>query len=882
MSKILKTHPFAPIPDAIGQDILVLTPHPAAARALGVPHIKLETLAARLLAENGLGIASAVKSRQLLRTAVRRRTEESDVSGYAGLISETLATILRTGIDTDRLMQHGSGRVRVLAAVAAEYVRLLREQHLVDAAEVVHQASLLPVKPEKILVYGYFRARSEEIEFLNKLAADESIYYLPCGKRDIFYSNIQWSDSMLANGWDEDSGNSEAEQTIGKYAAECFAERSTRCPDAVKAFRCRDAEAETRFILGSVKRLILDGVDAGSIAIVCRRPEEYARIFDEVGAEYGLPLCINVQVPIGTTAVGALITQTIEAVRTGLDSEPTARLLMHPFGPDNAEGAWPKARSTRPCGVEEWSRLWPDAAGLSWPESQSPAMWANTLNDFLNGLKVKQKAAENARELLALYTFQDTLREAVNAEPRTEISFEAFASLIADILAESSTPFSPSLVGVEVFSPDTLIGGNYDHIFAAGMAEGVFPAAVVDNPVVDFYERRQLAGHGLAFESAAEIARWASASFFLTLIAAQRSVTLTYPVQEGRDETLPSPFLERLGVNITDAPFDHASSIEERRHDILPLFDIEPGDDAALAFSRTSYTAELARGREPGITEYDGVIARSLDATARMWSVSQFTQIGQCAFRWFASKVLRLELPDEAVNEIDRRTLGSFYHKVLELSVEPLLGRADIRSAVIAGLDDAFTAAEADPELKVTSLPNWDKLRNDHLRILRRTVNSEDFIQEGAVILELEKKFEGEWEGLPMQGFIDRIDETPDGLFAIDYKTGSSAPKGIKDTDGRLKIDVQLPLYTHVALRSLYPDKELGKGGYYSIRKGKILKKAGLEKMEELAELPAFVKATLAAGRFAVEPDVKGEACKYCDFADVCRIGSRRRVDDAV
>ena len=73
MSKILKTHPFAPIPDEIGQDMLVLTPHQAAARALGVPHVKLETLARRLLAANGLGIASPLKARQMLGTAIRRR-----------------------------------------------------------------------------------------------------------------------------------------------------------------------------------------------------------------------------------------------------------------------------------------------------------------------------------------------------------------------------------------------------------------------------------------------------------------------------------------------------------------------------------------------------------------------------------------------------------------------------------------------------------------------------------------------------------------------------------------------------------------------------------------------------------------------------------------
>ncbi len=882
MSRILKTHPFAPVPDEIGPDVCVLTPHPAAARALGVPHIKLETIAARRLAANGFGIASPIKARQMLRAAIRRRTEERDVSGYAGLISETLATILRTGINTAKLLEHGSPRVRVLAAVADEYVRLLREQDLADPAEVVHQASLLPLEPEKILVYGYFRARSEEIAFLNRLAAIGSIYYLPCGDTGIFHSNIFWRDSMIASGWNEETDDPANERTVGRSAAECFAESLTKCPDTVHAFRCRDIDAETRFILGRVKRLLLDGADSGSVAIVCRQPEKYARIFAEVGAEYGLPLCINVPVPLSITAVGALITQMTDAVSTGHDFEPMARLLMHPFGPDRTEGIWPAARSTRPRGVEEWSRFWAEAACLSWPESQSPALWARTLNKCLDDLGVKLKAADSARELTALYTFQDALREAVSMEQQTEMSFEAFAALVSEVLTEASTPFSPSPVGVEVFSPDTIIGGSFDNVFIAGMAEGVFPAAVVDNPVVDFYERRHLAEHGIAFESAAEIARWASASFFLTLIASERSVTLTYPVLEGRDEFLPSPFLEKMGVDIAEAPSDHASSIEERRYDILPLTEIDSGDDPVLAPARSSYQAELARGSEPGMTEFDGIISRSLDAEARTWSVSQFTQIGQCAFRWFASRVLRLEPPDEAVNEIDRRTLGSFYHKVLELAVAPSLGKADIRTAVIAALDGAFTEAEANPELNVTSLPNWDKLRGDHLRILRRAVNSEEFIQEGAVILELEKKFEGEWEGLRMQGYIDRIDETPDGLFAIDYKTGSSVPKGIKDADGRLKTDVQLPLYTHVALRSLYPNKQLGQGGYYSIRKGKIIKTAGLEKMDELAGFPAFVKATLSKGRFAVEPDVKGDACEYCDFADVCRIGSRRRNDDAV
>lgn len=882
MSKILKTHPFAPIPDNIGPDVRVLTPHPVAARALGVPHIKLETLAEWRLAANGLGVASPITARQLLRIAVRRRTDEPDAGAYAQRISAALSTILRTGIDAEKLLKAGSPNVRVLAAVAAEYVRLLREQHLVDAAEVVHQASLLPIKPEKVLVYGYFRARSEEIGFLNKLADDESVYYLPCGEEHIFHSNILWRDKMLASGWAEDATGYADEDSAGRIAARCFEHRTEGCPDAVRSFRCRNMDAEARFILGRVKRLLIDGADAERIGIVCNSPENYAPILAEVGREYGLPLRINVKVPVLTTAVGAFISAILETVRTALEFETTARLLMHPFSPEMPDGFWRSARSTRPNDADQWAALWPRSACLSWPERQGPKAWASTLNDTINELGVKQQASKSARELRSLYAFQDALREAVNSEHRDEMSFEAFSALVADVMAEVTTPFSPSRVGIEVFSPDTVMGGDLDHLFIAGMAEGIFPAAVVDNSVVDFYERRQLAAEGISFESAAEIARWSSASFFLTLLAAKSSVTMTYAVSEGRDEYLPSSFLQRLGVNTLPEPDDLASSIEERRRDVLTHEDISADGDAVLAHARTSFAVELTRISEPGMSEYDGVIGRSLDATAQAWSVSQFTQIGQCAFRWFAGKVLRLKPPDEALNEIDRRTLGSFYHKVLELALAPLLGKTDIGPEAVAALDDAFTAAEADEELNVTSLPNWDKLRADHLRILRRAVSSEEFLKDGAVVLELEKEFSGEWEGLQMRGYIDRIDETPDGLFAIDYKTGSLPPKGIKNADGQLKIDVQLPLYTHIALRSLYPDKQLGKGGYYAIRKGKIMKTAGLEEMEELRDFPETVKRILREGDFAVEPDVKGDACTFCDFSDVCRIGARRRSEDAV
>jgi CRISPR/Cas system-associated exonuclease Cas4 (RecB family) len=42
--------------------------------------------------------------------------------------------------------------------------------------------------------------------------------------------------------------------------------------------------------------------------------------------------------------------------------------------------------------------------------------------------------------------------------------------------------------------------------------------------------------------------------------------------------------------------------------------------------------------------------------------------------------------------------------------------------------------------------------------------------------------------------------------------------------------------------------------------------------LEEFAE---HLKRSLADGRFPVDPDVKRDACVYCDFAAVCRKGPR-------
>jgi ATP-dependent helicase/DNAse subunit B len=212
---------------------------------------------------------------------------------------------------------------------------------------------------------------------------------------------------------------------------------------------------------------------------------------------------------------------------------------------------------------------------------------------------------------------------------------------------------------------------------------------------------------------------------------------------------------------------------------------------------------------------------------------------------------------------------------VLELATDRTLDAEDQRAAILAVLEDAFREAENDDKVRLPDYDNWELQADEHLKTIRRSVESKAFIGEGDRIIAAEKEFRTTWRGLVIRGTIDRVDETPDGLVAIDYKTSSVAPKGAKDEDGNLKLDVQIPIYASVALSELYPDKVVGQSKYYSLTKGKNLTAARDNATDGVVRLIDRLKQRLAAGAFPIDPDRKNDACKYCEFDSVCRRSQR-------
>jgi ATP-dependent helicase/DNAse subunit B len=404
------------------------------------------------------------------------------------------------------------------------------------------------------------------------------------------------------------------------------------------------------------------------------------------------------------------------------------------------------------------------------------------------------------------------------------------------------------------------------------MAEGKLPPPVADNPVIDFYERARLAERGIEFEEAAEVARWSALSFYFTLLAAAESITLSFPVSIENQQKIPSAYFARLGLDPAAAS---SNSVYCEAEELRQLLRSDAPDDGLLTLARRQLSIEAVRESVAVADEYDGVTGIAIDPLSRSWSASQFTVLGQCPYRWFAQKVLELKEAEEADTSLSPATKGNLYHKTLELAVERSRNAGDLRSAVLDVLEDCFNQAEADPNVGLPALENWPLQRSEHLKALRKAISSSKFFEVGSEVVALEERFETVWNGITISGRVDRVDRGPGGLAAIDYKTSSAAPQGIKDDKGKSKVDIQLALYAQVALPHLYPGETVQKGLYYSLTKGKVLKTIDADKMPPLEDTVNKMHSLLHQGRFAVDPDTDFNACKYCEFDAMCRKGTR-------
>ena len=385
-------------------------------------------------------------------------------------------------------------------------------------------------------------------------------------------------------------------------------------------------------------------------------------------------------------------------------------------------------------------------------------------------------------------------------------------------------------------------------VCVCGLVEKEFPRFHKQNPFFPDGALCALNEAGIRVRTAAEFEREERALFDSAITRATMSVTLSYPEFDSRGQrNLPSIYLEKLL-----APEETARAVKPR-----PRF--VPCPRPAAELHAPAVLAEVARRTER-------VSATSLESYL------------QCAYQFFAGKVLRLKsAPLRPEERLDFMTQGLIVHQVMKewwaapQPIEPLFERI---------------FSQALEEERIPWVYHTERLHNAMLDDLREFIEKDTWprrLYQSRVEEQFEFSLDG---GITVSGKIDRLDQAADGrAYVIDYKYSSAQNTKAKLTNDAL---VQAPLYLMAAERrfGLRPAGMF----YVGLKRGPVYAGWSVDGLMDSEKPPANWEHTgqkvleivdeIRAGRIKVAPS-DADKCRFCDFADVCRVQVRQASGEA-
>jgi putative RecB family exonuclease len=258
-------------------------------------------------------------------------------------------------------------------------------------------------------------------------------------------------------------------------------------------------------------------------------------------------------------------------------------------------------------------------------------------------------------------------------------------------------------------------------------------------------------------------------------------------------------------------------------------------------------------------------------------SYSSFRTYQECPLRW---RFLYIDkLPETPRGYF---TFGRVVHSVLEELVAPLVVPSARR---VSESDRQRTLDEWHAHPETSAPPRW-MTPEELLAAYDRVWSSEGYsspeeesryralgremllryydflVRERPLPVAVEEHLEARWDGIPVHGYVDRIDRTPaGGLEIVDYKTSRDlSTDDARDSD-------QLSLY-QVLVESNYPEPVQGLTLYH-LRSLTPLRTAPRERAA-LAGLHDRLGTVVDGIRAEAFEPTPGRHCSRCDFQDRC------------
>ena len=520
---------------------------------------------------------------------------------------------------------------------------------------------------------------------------------------------------------------------------------------------------------------------------------------------------------------------------------------------------------------------------------------------------------DDARYAEYLAGLFDRLSSGAAGDNGDEVTFKEFAGFLYSSVAGMRVSSVRERDKVQITGIQELLGADFDYLFLAGLTDGKIPLIPRLFPYLTEKEEQVLWPKKKRDKISRE-----KFNFINALIAADKGLFLSCHDEDSGSPAIPSQFLQ---VFLDSCPSDEwvtadgAVSVSGSVKDagrmlsagiFTPVFcpalcELSRGSgmlSPASVADRINMESFCRTGDYD--SSYDGILGDA-DILAEIgerfgpekaFSPTALETYAVCPFRFYLSSVLGLERTEEADLTLSASERGSIIHEILfrfytewmkENSGAPVAGDIPAAKDLILSLTSEVTA-----EFK-RNTPAWSAMINELTGdtgfgkgIMERFLEEEvSFAGSEFVPSLFEASFGTDRPGISpesavlrsvsgdlirVRGFVDRIDETADGRFAItDYKTGSH-PK-LKDiTDGKA---LQLPLYLR-AYESFSGKRGVG-GFYYTVKRKEVSRKAEIYDESESGLFSLFNKSRSKDALFA--DIVDGSVSYACSYADSIRKG---------
>lgn len=554
---------------------------------------------------------------------------------------------------------------------------------------------------------------------------------------------------------------------------------------------------------------------------------------------------------------------------------------------------------------------------------------------------------------------------------RDQTQLTSFLSEVVRALAvEVSTGRTADRRGLRILEATDVRGLRFRAVFIAGLVEGGFPLRASRDWIYPHEERERLKrDYDLTLEDISPATLLKEEHYFYQAACrATDRLYLSRPLLlDDGTETVGSYYINELARAIE--PFKLESEPVRRDFDGAQIFDVSSPSELAISLVRQderhrhkagrdglqplSLINELSlRAQDAGFLlaatrrridiererasthfgPYDGQITtpellamlQQRFGPQYVHSASGLSTYGNCAYRFFANRVLRLEPRGEAALDLQAIDAGKLLHDVLRRFFERHRGerltdqdsealRAELRDVA----DQTFREHERgvpplnpdiwkiDCEIRKVIL---DQVLLYELGVQKQTradVRSSYFEvafgmtprdgadpQSKTEQLELTRATATGAESIKIQGQIDRVDKAEDGtVVAYDYKLSTGADA----QDMKAGRSLQLPIYLEALERLLLPGHAIAGGGYYLLKAKPGRRNSGIYRKDfgdylglqarnsilsdtEWHKLRAEVIERIweffdgmRAGDFRVRPSQGYETCRFCDFPAVCR-----------